>query len=122
MFAPGPRQFNLFMNAEIIFADSSSKIFEFPRIEQMDQWHRYVKDFYHKWASDRGGNRFSYLWPAAARYVARQYANPSLPIREIRLIRYRRQIADPFLDEPQEKSGDSWTQEIFYQSNVEPTP
>ena len=72
VFAPNPRNFNLDLQATIVYRDGSSSVWKYPRMEQMGLLERMEKERFRKYGYDNlnsADNRV--LWPDFARYVAR---------------------------------------------------
>jgi hypothetical protein len=96
MFAPNPRSLNIYVTAEITYANGQRRVWEFPRMEKLGLVDRYFKERYRKWANDNLRlDENARLWPDAARYIARLNAEPGNPPVEVRLKRSWQQIPGP---------------------------
>jgi len=108
MFAPDPRSFQCYLDAEIRYADGTQKIWEFPRMEKLSQWQRFRMERYRKWVNDnlRDENQ-KILWDDAARFVARRNnAIPGNPPVTITLIRHWK-MPTPLVPPPSSVSGNT---------------
>ena len=80
-------------------------------MQELGYVERYVKERYRKWANERlRANINSKLWPDAARYIARSYADDANPPRMIRLVRTWSEISPPGKPAAPER----WHREVFY--------
>jgi hypothetical protein len=98
MFAPNPIRANVYVEAEVTFADGSRAVWAVPRMEQLGHLRRQQKERFRKWSTERlGMDRTNpALARAAARYAARQVgARPGNPPRRVDLVRYTRWIPPP---------------------------
>lgn len=67
-----PRKYNEYLTALITFKDGSTKAWEFPRMEKMGIVEKMFKEKYRRWTNDCVSDESKpFLWPDAARYVAR---------------------------------------------------
>ena len=90
MFSPDPMKINAWLDAEFVYADGSVGHFEFPRMERMGMFARFMQERFRKWGPERIRlDENSMLWPDTARYMARIHWNegPSPPV-ELRLVRH----------------------------------
>ncbi|HEY9785520.1 MAG TPA: hypothetical protein V6D17_08980 [Candidatus Obscuribacterales bacterium] len=77
LFSPELRQINYYPVAVITFADGSTKLYEFPRLEKMSLSERFRRQKLCKLFQDSlPWSDFHYFWPYAARYVARANTDP----------------------------------------------
>jgi hypothetical protein len=98
MFAPNPIRANVYVEAEVTFADGSRAVWAVPRMERLGHLRRQQKERFRKWSTERlGMDRTNpALASAAARYAARQVGTrPGNPPRRVDLVRYTRWIPPP---------------------------
>jgi hypothetical protein len=82
MFAPNPMRENTFIDAEITYRSGRKSIWTFPQMPELGYAERYAKERYRKFANERlWVKEASFLWPDAARYIARLNREPSDPVR-----------------------------------------
>src|SRR3712207_1254298 len=84
MFAPNPAMANVYLEAEVTFADGSRTTWRLQRMEQLSYWQRFRKERYRKWGNERlvtnaDGTPNPLLCDAAARFAARQVERPANP-------------------------------------------
>lgn len=84
-----PRTYNEYVTSVITFKDGSQKVWEFPRMEKMGILEKMFKEGYRRWGNDCICDKNdSYLWPDAARYIARLNMRPgTLPV-SVSIIRH----------------------------------
>jgi hypothetical protein len=116
LFAPDPQYINVYLEAQITYRDGQKKIWKFPMPQDYGYYRRYFMERERKWSSDNlrlDSNAF--LWPDAARYVARVNRDPNNPPVSVALIRHWSFIAPP-------RSGKSepWNQYTFFTYSVLP--
>lgn len=85
VFAPNLRRYNPHTTATITFADGSTTLYEFPRMEKMSLVARFCKEKWRKFDVDNMPWSTAYMYHEdTARYVARQVnndpANPPLQV------------------------------------------
>ncbi|HZU25125.1 MAG TPA: hypothetical protein VFA04_06360 [Bryobacteraceae bacterium] len=96
MFAPSPMALNGYVDAEVIFADGQTKSWAFPRMEQIGLFERTYRERYRKYVNEYlRFDKYSALWPDAARYIARANYRPSNPPIAVILYRYWSEIGPP---------------------------
>ena len=96
MFSPDPLRVNSHLEALVTFRDGTQATWVFPRMDKLSYFDRYLKERYRKWSSSYVRlDAYSYLWADTARYVARNYYNPSNPPKEIKLKRFWMEIPPP---------------------------
>jgi hypothetical protein len=96
MFAPNPRSFNTYLEAEITFRNGQQRVWKFPRMNELGFIQRYFHERYRKWANDNVRlDENSGLWPDTARYIARLYFDASNPPQSVKLVRYWAEIPPP---------------------------
>ncbi len=67
-----PRKYNEYLTATLTFGDGSQRTWEFPRMEKMNIIDKMFKEKFRRWTNDCLSDvNLSFLWPDAARYVAR---------------------------------------------------
>jgi hypothetical protein len=99
MFSPNPLNLNTYLEAELTFRDGSTRVWKFPKMQELGYVERYFKERYRKFGNERVRlDANSALWPDAARYIARINNNPSNPPTVVRLVRYWSEIAPPTAD------------------------
>lgn len=119
MFAPNPSNLNNYVGALVKFRDGSSRLWNFPRMENLGYVDRYFKERYRKYANDNLRlDADSALWPDAARYIARVNNQPSNPPVQVSLIRYWSVIPPP--GPYGEYTEGPWQQFVFYRYSVVP--
>jgi hypothetical protein len=84
-----PRTYNEYMTAQIIYNDGTEKTWEFPRMEKLDWVQKLFKEKYRRWGNDCVADEdTSFLWPDAARYIARTNNVAGNPPVSVSLIRH----------------------------------
>jgi hypothetical protein len=86
MFSPTPKSQNMYLEAIIIYRDGSTDLWTFPRMELLSLTQRYFKERYRKYEETLDDDRYSALWPDAARHIARMKASHSSPPKTIMLV------------------------------------
>jgi hypothetical protein len=82
--------------SQITYRDGSQKVWEFPRMEKMGIIEKMFKEGYRRWGNDCVCDKDqSYLWPDAARYIARANAHPGNPPVSVSIIRHWSWIDPP---------------------------
>ena len=116
LFAPDPQYINVYLEAEITYRDGQKKIWKFPMPQDFGYYRRYFMERERKWSSDNlrlDDNAF--LWPDAARYVARVNNDPKNPPATIALVRHWSFISPPRSGQPE-----TWNQYTFFTYSVLP--
>lgn len=117
MFAPGPKHRNSYLEAMIVFSDGTTDYWNFPRMEQMSLGERYAKERYRKFEEVLVEDRYSDLWPDAARFVARRVAigkkRPEIVMLVVNWSDLREDSNGNLTDSP-------WQSRVFYRYRVEP--
>jgi hypothetical protein len=96
MFAPNPKNDNIYVDAEITFRDGQKRVWTFPQMNELGYTERYFKERYRKFANERlhlATN--AVLLPDAARYIARLNANASNPPQSVKLVYHWSVIPPP---------------------------
>ena len=120
MFAPNPTRENTFIDAEITYRSGRKRIWTFPQMQELGYAERYAKERYRKFANERlWVKEASFLWPDAARYIARLNREPSDPPQIVKLAHYRSII--PWAPAPGEQPApERWEREVFFTYTVKP--
>jgi hypothetical protein len=72
MFSPNPASTDVWIDAEVEYADGKQMIFAYPRMQDLSLTERYFKERYRKFVENSHGERFSYKWPSVAQAIAFQ--------------------------------------------------
>lgn len=97
VFSPDPRLVNVFLDAEVTYADGTTSIWKYPRMEQFGPVEKMVKERYRKLGLDYlNWDVNKKLWPEFALYVARQdrLAHGGTPVK-VKLRRHFARIPAP---------------------------
>ena len=70
-FAPNPRPVNSYVQAVAVGQDHQMRVFNFPRMEQLNYAARYREERYRKFAEVLCDPSYSAMWPDVARHAAR---------------------------------------------------
>ena len=77
LFSPDVRHIIYHETAVISFADGSTKVYEFPRMQRMDLWEKFRHEKLRKMFSDNiPWDGYKQFLPYVARYIARANSNP----------------------------------------------
>jgi hypothetical protein len=95
MFSPNPLAVNFNLEARITFADGSTRLWEFPRMEKLGLWERYQKERFRKWRERVRQDAYRVVWNDTARYIARLHHNPTNPPIKVVLTRHWAPIPPP---------------------------
>lgn len=100
MFAPDPPMSNIHVDAEITFRNGETRVWKFPRMNELGLVEKYYKERYRKYANDhlRVDDGNSALRVDAARFVARLNNQPSNPPVKVALQRSWSDIRPPAPD------------------------
>ncbi|MFM9872353.1 MAG: hypothetical protein ACKVQS_02670 [Fimbriimonadaceae bacterium] len=80
MFAPNPAQEDIWIDAEIEFADGSKSIEVYPRMYELNLAEKFVSERYRKYRERLGGDEYAWKWPHTALwFAARAWKNPENP-------------------------------------------
>jgi hypothetical protein len=94
MFAPEPPMLSIYLEAEITFRNGQTRVWKFPKMQELGYAERYYKERYRKFANERLRlDDNARLWPDAARYIARLNHDPANPPATVQLARYWRDLA-----------------------------
>ncbi|HWF11526.1 MAG TPA: hypothetical protein VG297_23825 [Bryobacteraceae bacterium] len=88
MFSPAPKAVNSYMEAMVIYRDGNTRIWKFPRMEQLGLTDRYVSERYRKFVENLQADKNASLWPDAARFIATRNDDRPVPVRMVLLVRY----------------------------------
>jgi hypothetical protein len=117
MFAPVPKHRNSYLEAMVVYSDGSTDYWNFPRMEHMSLGERYAKERYRKFEEVLVDDRYSDLWPDAARFVARQVTTgkkrPEMVMLVVNWSDLREDRDGNLTDSP-------WQSHVFYRYRVEP--
>ncbi len=114
MFAPEPSKLNLYVEARITFRDGQTRVWKFPRMQELGFVERYIKERYRKFATERlRVDENAALWPDAARYIARVNNNPANPPVVVELERSWFEIPPEGWNLPEQ-----WNHFVFYRYPV----
>jgi hypothetical protein len=116
-FAPSPKAINSYVEAIVIYRDGNTRIWPFPRMEQLSLNERYSKERYRKFAENLKEDANAAIWPDAARFIARLNANGPIPVKMVLLVRYWSFIV-PRIDG--EYVPAPWDEHVFYSYTVQP--
>jgi len=76
VYCPNPRQKNVHVSALVTFADGSTALWDFPRLERMPVLERAQKERIRKVSTDYVfWSDYKWLCPDTCKYIARQYAH-----------------------------------------------
>ena len=116
MFSPAPKRRNSYLEAMVVFTDGSTEFWTFPRMDRMSYSERYGKERYRKFEETLAEDKYSDLWPDAARRVAREFrGGPKQPEMVMLILNWSdlTQNSDgSFTDTP-------WQSRTFYGYRVE---
>jgi hypothetical protein len=116
MFSPDPSKLNGYITAVVTYANGTTSVWGFPRMEELGSGEKYVKERYRKFANDNLRlDQYAQLWPDAARYIARQNNHPSNPPVNVELVR-NWSIVPP----PNSGSVETWNRYVFFRYGVAP--
>lgn len=91
-----PRQYNGYLTAVVTFRDGSQKVWEFPRMEKLGLIEKMFKERYRRWTNDCVSDESKqYLWPDAARYIARLNRDGQNPPAFVTIVRHWMWIPAP---------------------------
>ena len=117
MFSPQPKAGNSYLEALILYKDGSTKIWSFPRMEQLTLTEKYSKERYRKFVETLLDNKNADLWPDVARYVARlpeiREGQPQKVMLVAKWSDIVRQPDGTFTRAP-------WDENVFYSYDVKP--
>ena len=96
VFAPNPKNYNIYLTAVVKFDDGSRAVWQFPRTDTMDVWTRMHRERYRKWAHDNVNSGTKRVWwPDTVRYIARQFKDDRRRPVQVTLVRHWTEIPPP---------------------------
>jgi hypothetical protein len=113
MFSPQPKFVNTYLEAIVLYNDGNTRIFRFPRMEQLSLTQRYSKERYRKFSETLIQDANSPLWPDVAKRIARLNNTGPAPLKMVMLVKYWSPI-NPRNPNP------TWDEDIFYTYSVQP--
>lgn len=116
LFAPDPMYVNTYVDARVTYRDGRTKSWKFPMPQDFGYYRRYFMERDRKWSSDNlllDSNAF--LWPDAARYIARLNDDPGDPPVMVELTRHWSYIVPP-----NSSQAATWSQYTFFKYSVLP--
>jgi hypothetical protein len=83
MFSPNPANVDVWIDAEVVFADGKEMVFEYPSMQKLSVFERYFKERYRKFVENSHGDRHAYKWPVVAQAIAFQsyQGDGNFPVR-----------------------------------------
>ena len=91
-FAPNPRPVNSYIEAVALTQNRHTRVFAFPRMEQLSFGKRYREERYRKFAEVLCDPAYSALWPDVAKHIARLLNRPGDDPRMVILIKFQAPI------------------------------
>ncbi|HEY5254741.1 MAG TPA: hypothetical protein VIJ53_08820 [Acidobacteriaceae bacterium] len=91
-FAPNPRPVNSYIEAVAGTRDHYTRVFNFPRMEQLNYGQRYREERYRKFAEVLCDSQYAALWPDVARHVARLLDSSTDPPQTVVLMKFESPI------------------------------
>lgn len=96
MFSPNPDNTDVYLSAQVTYADGSVRPYTFPRMATLDYADRYREERWRKFTEVGTHSVQPGLWAAFARYAARvSDTNPNNRPVSVELIRHSRQVPPP---------------------------
>ena len=117
MFSPSPKRTNSYLEATLVYPDGTTDYWAFPRMDLLSLTERYSKERYRKFEEDLIDDRYSDMWPDAARYIARQTRNGS---KRPEIIMLTVNWSDLVRNADGSFTGLPWQSRVFYRYRVEP--
>jgi len=115
MFSPLPERRNSYLEAMVVFTDGTTRFWTFPRMERMSYGRRYAKERYRKFEEVLPEDKYSDLWPDAARRVAREFRGGSKRPEIVMLILNWSDLAE---ESDGNFSATPWQSRTFYRYRV----
>jgi hypothetical protein len=91
-FAPNPRPVNSYIEAVAGTQEHHTRVFNFPRMEQLSYGQRYREERYRKFAEVLCDSQYAALWPDVARHVARLLDSSTDPPQTVVLMKFESPI------------------------------
>jgi len=117
MFSPQPKATNSYMEALVLYKDGSTKIWSFPRMEQLTLTEKYSKERYRKFVETILDNKNAALWPDVARYVARL---PEIRAGQPQKVMLVAKWSDIVRQDDGTFTRAPWDEHVFYSYDVKP--
>lgn len=96
MFSPNPDKTDVYLSANITYADGSVRAYTFPRMVSMGYVRRYQEERWRKYTEVATHSVQPTVWAALARYAARvNNTLPNNPPVSVELIRHSREVPPP---------------------------
>jgi hypothetical protein len=105
MFSPNPADTDVWMDAEVIYRDGSSKFYQYPRMYKLSLPHKYAQERYRKFTERAGSTDLSFkeVWPQFGLRIAYLTdVNPANPPWTVRIYRHGLTIVPPGKPQPTE--------------------
>lgn len=102
MFAPDPANTDIWVDADIVYRDGSTKHYAYPRIYSLPIPQKYPSERFRKFYERVNDDRYRFLWPQFALRIAYLNDNPSNPPTSVRLTRHWRPVAPPGQVQPRD--------------------
>jgi hypothetical protein len=91
-----PKNWNLYLTADVMLADGREVVWAFPRMETLDYVTRSQKEKYRKWAYEYINEKdYLYACPDACRFIARTVYDGKTPPIMVQLVRHWSWIQPP---------------------------
>jgi hypothetical protein len=116
-FAPAPKPINSYIEGFVIYKDGRTRVWKFPRMEQLSLAERYYRERYRKFVENLKEDRNVALWTDAARRIARLNNDASNPPVIVILLRHWSEIVPKYEGV---YHTEPWHAQIFYEYNVKP--
>jgi hypothetical protein len=117
MFSPQPKATNSYMEALVLYKNGSTKIWSFPRMEQLTLTGKYSKERYRKFVETILDNKNAALWPDVARYVARL---PEIRADQPQKVMLVAKWSDIVRQDDGTFTRAPWDEHVFYSYDVKP--
>jgi hypothetical protein len=117
MFSPQPKATNSYMEALVLYKDGSTKIWSFPRMEQLTLTEKYSKERYRKFVETILDNKNAALWPDVARYVAQL---PEIRAGQPQKVMLVAKWSDIVRQDDGTFTRAPWDEHVFYSYDVKP--
>lgn len=96
MFAPNPAQEDIWLDAEVLFADGTTQIVPYPRMKTMGLFEKFLKERYRKYGERLNNPNYSWKWPHTAHWFAAQaWTDPNNPPVRVNIRRHFHRIEAP---------------------------
>ncbi|HLK68172.1 MAG TPA: DUF5819 family protein [Bryobacteraceae bacterium] len=111
LFAPDPIATNSYVDAEVLLRNGEMRVWNLPKLEGLGFQERYSKARYRKFTNWLYRDSYSYAWPDAARYIARQFK--SSPVRPLTVSLVRHWARIPAIDAGDDTPPE-WHRSVFF--------